>query len=42
MTVAFLMKNTLDAAKRALAKNANAKWNLSLLKLDPLPKVSRN
>ena len=37
MTVALLMQNTVEAAKRALPKSG--KWSLSLLKIRPLEKV---
>jgi len=36
MTVALLMQNTVEAAKRAIPKSGN--WQLSLLKINPLEK----
>ncbi|XP_057374614.1 C-1-tetrahydrofolate synthase, cytoplasmic-like isoform X1 [Daphnia carinata] len=41
MTVAMLMKNTVLAAKKAVSKLANTKWNLSYLPLklsEPVPR----
>ena len=37
MTVALLMHNTVEAAKRAVPKSG--KWQLNLLKINPLEKV---
>ena len=39
MTVALLMQNTVEAAKRTIPNSE--KWNISLLKLNPLSKVVR-
>jgi methylenetetrahydrofolate dehydrogenase (NADP+)/methenyltetrahydrofolate cyclohydrolase/formyltetrahydrofolate synthetase len=39
MTVAFLMNNTVQAAKRALEQSSKCQWNLRYLKLNPLEKV---